>query len=191
MKIALWCIATLIVAGLACATAPTGAREARADQGRFRHDQRRKNPEGRLPGDDPETGDHVQPRRRRSQQSRRNGELKPARRQEANRQGPRRDPRRKQEVVTGNTVNLADAALDPNLDSFTVFAWTSTSRNITNPYDLVFHLRPANDEMSKKEAAAVWNTIAESTLKGDDLTNSRSILGAKTKLPPDAGEDVA
>ena len=68
-----------------------------------------------------------------------------------------------------NVVNVTDAAVDPNLKTFTVYGWTSTSRNITNPYDLVFQLRPANDELSKKAAGAVWNTIAESTLKGDDL----------------------
>ena len=38
-----------------------------------------------------------------------------------------------------------------------------------NPYDLVFNLRPANNEISAKEAKAIWNTIAESTLKGEDL----------------------
>ncbi len=69
----------------------------------------------------------------------------------------------------GNTISAAAAPLDPNLKTFTVFAWTSTSRNITNPYDLVFQLRPANDEISKKEAEAAWNTIAEGALKGDDL----------------------
>ena len=58
---------------------------------------------------------------------------------------------------TANTVNLTDAPLDPNLNTFTVYAWTSTTRNITNPYDLVFHLRPTGDQISKKEAEAVWN----------------------------------
>ena len=58
-----------------------------------------------------------------------------------------------------------------------MYGWTSTSRNITNPYDLVFQLRPANDEITKKEAAAVWNTIAESTLKGDDLDKFKKHLG--------------
>ena len=71
---------------------------------------------------------------------------------------------------TGNTVSSASAALDPALKTFTVYGWTSTSRNITNPYDLVFQLRPANDELPPKKAAAAWNAIAESTLKGDDLT---------------------
>lgn len=78
---------------------------------------------------------------------------------------------------TGNTANLAGAALDPNLNTFTVYAWTSTSRNITNPYDLVFHLRPTGEEVSKKEAEAAWNAIAESTLKGDDLAKFRNHLG--------------
>ena len=68
-----------------------------------------------------------------------------------------------------NKVSVTEDALDPGLRTFTVFAWTSTSRNITNPYDLVFQLRPADDEISPKEAKGVWNTIAESTLKGDDL----------------------
>jgi acylphosphatase len=76
-----------------------------------------------------------------------------------------------------NVVNVAIAPLDPNLKTFTVIGWTSTSRNITNPYDLVFQLRPGNDELSKKEAAAVWNTIAESTLKGDDLNKFKKHLG--------------
>lgn len=69
-----------------------------------------------------------------------------------------------------NTVNQAPAALDANLKKFTVFAWTSTTRNITNPYDLVFTQRPADDEISLDDAKAVWNKIAQSTLKGDDLT---------------------
>jgi acylphosphatase len=68
-----------------------------------------------------------------------------------------------------NTIAQAPAAVDPNLKTFTVFAWTSTTRNITNPYDLVFPLRPANDQISRHDAKAVWNKIAESALKGDDL----------------------
>jgi hypothetical protein len=34
---------------------------------------------------------------------------------------------------------------------------------------LVFNLRPANNEISGKEAEALWTTIAESALKGEDL----------------------
>jgi acylphosphatase len=80
---------------------------------------------------------------------------------------------------TNNKVDEQQAQLDPSLKTFTVFKWTSTSRGITNEYDLVFHLRPANDEISKKEAEAVWNSIAESTLKGDDLTKFRNHLGGE------------
>jgi hypothetical protein len=42
--------------------------------------------------------------------------------------------------------------LDPNLKTFTIFGWTSQSRNISNPYDFVFKLRPTDDEISAKEA---------------------------------------
>jgi acylphosphatase len=76
-----------------------------------------------------------------------------------------------------NAVNEAQAPLDPNLKTFTAFGWTSTSRNITNPYDLVFRLRPANDEISAKKAEAVWNTIAEGALKGEDLAKFTKHLG--------------
>ena len=76
-----------------------------------------------------------------------------------------------------NTISKVQAPSDPNLKTFTVFSWTSTSRNITNPYDLVFHLRPTSDEISPKKAEAAWNTIAESALKGDDLAKFMKHLG--------------
>jgi acylphosphatase len=68
-----------------------------------------------------------------------------------------------------NTISQVPAAWDPNMKTFTVYGWTSTSRDIVNPYDLVFSLRPGNDQISRRDAGAVWNTIAKSTLKGDDL----------------------
>ena len=77
-----------------------------------------------------------------------------------------------------NKIAVTNDALDPNLRTFKVFAWTSTTRNITNPYDLVFQLRPADDELSKKKASAAWNTIAEGTLKGDDLAKFMKHLDA-------------
>ncbi|HEY1782321.1 MAG TPA: acylphosphatase [Roseiarcus sp.] len=76
-----------------------------------------------------------------------------------------------------NNVSVTNSPLDPNLRTFTVFGWTSTSRNIANPYDLIFHLRPTDDELSKKRAEAAWNAIAESTLKGDDLRKFMNHLG--------------
>jgi len=69
-----------------------------------------------------------------------------------------------------NIIGEIQTALDPNLRTFTIFGWTSESRKISNPYDLVFNLRSADDPISAKEAKVVWNTIAESTLKGEDLT---------------------
>lgn len=68
-----------------------------------------------------------------------------------------------------NIIGEALAPFEPDLRTFTIFGWTSTSRNISNPYDLVFNLRPASSEISPKDADAIWNSIAESTLKGDDL----------------------
>jgi acylphosphatase len=38
-------------------------------------------------------------------------------------------------------VSATEAAVDPALSTFTVIDWTSTSRNITTPYTLVFMLR--------------------------------------------------
>jgi acylphosphatase len=69
-----------------------------------------------------------------------------------------------------NNITQTPATWDPNLKTFTVIDWTSTSRDIINPYSLVFTLRSANDEISSHKAKAIWNNIAESTLKGDDLT---------------------
>lgn len=74
-----------------------------------------------------------------------------------------------QRSSTNNTVKPAPAVVDPSLKTFTVYGWTSTTRNITNPYDLVFTLRPGNAKISRSEAKDVWNKIAQSTLKGDDL----------------------
>jgi acylphosphatase len=62
-----------------------------------------------------------------------------------------------------NIIGEVPALVDPSLRTFTVFSWTSASRNISNPYDLVFNLRSANNEISGEEAKALWNKIAEST----------------------------
>jgi acylphosphatase len=77
-----------------------------------------------------------------------------------------------------NKISVTEDALDSGLKTFTVFRWTSKSRGITNPYDLVFQLRPAGDEISPKQAKAVWNAIAEGTLKGDDLAKFMKHLDA-------------
>jgi acylphosphatase len=66
-------------------------------------------------------------------------------------------------------VSIAAAAVNPILSSFTVIDWTSTSRNITTPYTLVFKLRVDDTVISKKETKEVWRNILETTLKGKDL----------------------
>jgi acylphosphatase len=66
-------------------------------------------------------------------------------------------------------VRTAAAAVDPALSTFTVIDWTSTSRNITTPYTLVFKLRLDDAVVSKTEAKDVWHNILETSLKGEDL----------------------
>jgi acylphosphatase len=66
-------------------------------------------------------------------------------------------------------VSTSQGTVDPALNTFTIYAWTSTTRNITNPYDLVFHLRADDGELAPKNVEAAWHGILQSTLKGDDL----------------------
>ena len=66
-------------------------------------------------------------------------------------------------------VSTTEAAVDPALSAFTVIDWTSTSRNITTPYTLVFKLRADDTVVSKAEAKDIWHSILRSTLKGEDL----------------------
>jgi acylphosphatase len=66
-------------------------------------------------------------------------------------------------------VSISPATVDPNLREFTVVGWTSKSRDITNPYNLVFNLRVTDEIISKKQAKQVWHEILRTTLKGEDL----------------------
>jgi acylphosphatase len=61
------------------------------------------------------------------------------------------------------------AAIDPAVNAFTIVDWTSSSRNITNKYDLVFRLRADDTAISLKDAKAAWHQILEETLGADDL----------------------
>lgn len=81
---------------------------------------------------------------------------------------------------SGNTIHqrLGDPP-NPNLRTFTIFGWTSASRNITTPYDLVFPLRSGDDEITHKSAKDIWNTIALDTLKGGDRVNFQKHLHEK------------
>ncbi len=75
-----------------------------------------------------------------------------------------------------NTVAVVPAQPDPNLKTFRVCNWTSTTRNIMTSYNLVFPLRPNENQISPNEAKVVWNNIVENTLKGDDLTKFKQHL---------------
>ena len=66
-------------------------------------------------------------------------------------------------------VSTAQDKVDPTLNAFTIFDWTSTTRNITRPYTLVFHLRPNDGNLAPADVKTVWHGILQSTLKGDDL----------------------
>ena len=65
--------------------------------------------------------------------------------------------------------STAPATVDPKLSTFTIIDWTSTSRNITTPYTLVFKLRGDDKVISTSDAKAVWHGILKSTLSGEDL----------------------
>ncbi len=70
---------------------------------------------------------------------------------------------------SGIEVSTAPTTVDTTLSGFTIFGWTSTTRNITNPYDLVFRLRPDDSPLAPPDVKAAWHGILKSTLKGDDL----------------------
>ncbi len=66
-------------------------------------------------------------------------------------------------------VSATETAVDPGLSTFTIIDWTSTSRDITTPYTLVFTLRAHDKAISKSEAKDVWHEILQTTLRGEDL----------------------
>ena len=91
-------------------------------------------------------------------------------------QGRRKRVDKAVEAIRGGTkrssdieVKTAPAAVDPKLDTFTVAGWTSTSRQITTPYTLVFSLRDTDETIPDVEAKGVWHEILKTTVKGDDL----------------------
>jgi acylphosphatase len=66
-------------------------------------------------------------------------------------------------------VSATQATEQVGLNSFTIIDWTSTSRNITTPYTLVFTLRPNDSVIPKSDAKDVWHQILRATLRGGDL----------------------
>ncbi len=78
-------------------------------------------------------------------------------------------------VIQDGTTRSADlkiatvpVVVNPDLKSFTIVDWTSSSRNITDPYTLVFRLRDDDTEISAKDAKLVWRGILENTLNAAD-----------------------
>ncbi|MEJ8673858.1 acylphosphatase [Chromobacterium amazonense] len=65
-------------------------------------------------------------------------------------------------------ISTRDGTFDPGLRTFTVTGWTSTSRHITKPYNLVFTLRQDDKKISKKEAKQEYCAILKNTLDADD-----------------------
>jgi acylphosphatase len=66
-------------------------------------------------------------------------------------------------------VDTSPADLNPALNTFTVIGWTSTSRHIDKPYNLVFNLRPNDRKLSEDEAKEVYHEILKNTLDSEDL----------------------
>jgi acylphosphatase len=70
---------------------------------------------------------------------------------------------------TGVRVSQSPAAIEPGLKTFTIVDWTSSSRQIANPYTLIFTLRPDDSVIFPDDAKTVWDGILRKTLKGEDL----------------------
>jgi acylphosphatase len=70
-------------------------------------------------------------------------------------------------------VSATPGTVDSGLSTFTIIDWTSTSRNITTPYTLVFTLRADDNVISKSEAKDVWRQIVRRTLCQEDLQKLR------------------
>jgi acylphosphatase len=66
-------------------------------------------------------------------------------------------------------ITTTSTPMDPALDSFTIVDWTSSSRHITNKYNLVFQLRDNDKELSPADTKAEWHKILKHTLNADDL----------------------
>ena len=70
-------------------------------------------------------------------------------------------------------ISTSVATINPSLQRFTIPGWTSSSRNITTPYNLVFKLRTDDEKISLDDAKAEWRQILKSTLDPEDLKKLR------------------
>jgi acylphosphatase len=66
-------------------------------------------------------------------------------------------------------ITTTSTAIDPALNAFTIVDFTSSSRNITNKYNLIFELRADDTAISPTDAKAAWHQILEKSLDADDL----------------------
>lgn len=71
----------------------------------------------------------------------------------------------------GVAVTTESASPREGLGTFTVWGWTSATRQVTKPYDLVFALRTPDGTVSAKEAA--YRRILEETLDPTDRPKLR------------------
>jgi acylphosphatase len=65
-------------------------------------------------------------------------------------------------------VRTSFARVDSNLTTFTVVGWTSVSRHINHPYDLVFPLRNPDTVIKKSEVKPIWLKICENAITDED-----------------------
>jgi acylphosphatase len=70
-------------------------------------------------------------------------------------------------------VTTDDDTINSALKTFTVFGWTSTSRGITKPYNLVFSVRSDGSVLSKGDAHKAYHEILRKTLDPDDQKKLR------------------
>jgi acylphosphatase len=66
-------------------------------------------------------------------------------------------------------ITTVSKAFDPALSKFTIHDWTSSSRNITTKYDLVFELRTKDTAISPADTKTAWHQILKNTLDPADL----------------------
>jgi acylphosphatase len=167
MQVAIWRIAMLIVAGLACATAPANARDDKANQEAVT---------GTVSGEKIQKVGFRATIQKQAIMSNLAGAARnnPDGTVSISLQvtsiesiGFSRNPRRKQKSSTGNAVSLIDAPRS-QLEYVHGLRLTSTSRNMPTRTTWFF-TRDRPTTRYPRATAAVWNSIAESALKGDDL----------------------
>jgi acylphosphatase len=77
-------------------------------------------------------------------------------------EGIRKGPKKSSSV----NVSVSPVPAKGGLNTFTVVGWTSKSRGIQNPYNLIFNLRRDNTTIKKREAKKVWLDVCTVALKG-------------------------